>query len=133
MRKRKKKHSFNSVLKEIIYDNRISRAEEYAHKQEVEKEINIIKYGDSEKPPRKKIKYSKILIPIIILAIVGYTVANFILQSNGFGEMSPTLTTCYFGFFGIDLITLCGIKITDTMKDREINQFISNDSNDAVG
>lgn len=132
MRKRKKKHSFNSILKNIIYENRISRAEEYAHKQEVKKEINIIKYGDSGKPSRKKIKYSKILIPIIILAIVGYTVANFILQSNGFGEMSPTLTTCYFGFFGIDLITLCGIKITDTVKERNIKPII-NDSNEAVG
>lgn len=132
MRKRRKKRSFGSIIRELIYENQISRAKSYAYKQKVKKEVNTIKYGESVEPPRKKIKYSKVLIPIIILAIIGYTIANFILQSNGYGEMSPTLTTCYFGFFGVDLITLCGIKITDTVKEKETKQTMI-DNNNAVG
>jgi ABC-type multidrug transport system permease subunit len=62
---------------------------------------------------KKKKSFSKILLPWIIVAIMLYTVAAFILQFFTSVEISSTLTTAYFSFWTIEIISLAGIK---TMK-----------------
>jgi hypothetical protein len=61
----------------------------------------------------KKIKeksYAKLLLPWIIVAVMVYTIASFVLQFTTSVEISPTLTTAYFTFWTVEIISLAGIK-----------------------
>ncbi len=61
-----------------------------------------------------KIKFNKIIVLLSIAAIISYTIAAILLQQYTQTEISPTLTTCVYAFFGTELIGLAGIKINDT-------------------
>ena len=50
---------------------------------------------------------------LCILSIMTYTIAAIIIQKFTLMEISPTLTTCVYGFFGTELIGLAGIRIFD--------------------
>lgn len=62
--------------------------------------------------PKKKKRVSNIMLVSIVIAILGYTVASYILQYHTAVEISPTLTTCWFSFWGVELVALAGIKIS---------------------
>ena len=79
-------------------------------------------------PFRLCIKFNKLIVLFSIIAIVSYTIAAILLQKYIGAEISPTLTTCVFAFFGTELISLAGIKIMDT----KFNT-IQNNSPDIVG
>lgn len=55
-------------------------------------------------------KVSNIMLVIIVIAIIGYTVASFLLQYVSGVEISSTLTTCWFSFWGAELVSLAAIK-----------------------
>ena len=55
-------------------------------------------------------KVSNIMLVIIVIAIIGYTVASFLLQYAVGVEVSSTLTTCWFSFWGAELVSLAAIK-----------------------
>ena len=55
-------------------------------------------------------KVSNIMLVVILIAIIGYTIASFILQYVTGVEISSTLTTCWFTFFGTELVALAAIK-----------------------
>ena len=57
-----------------------------------------------------KKKVSNIMLVFIVVAIVLYTAANFALQYFTSIEVSPTLTTAWFAFWGVELINLTAIK-----------------------
>lgn len=69
--------------------------------------------------PSKKRKISNIMLTVIVVAIVGYAVANFILQYYTGCEISSTLTTCWFAFWGTEIIGLTGIKVSKVIKERQ--------------
>ena len=75
-----------------------------------------------------KIKYGKIIVIISIAAIVFYTIAAFILLNKGL-IIDSTLTTCFYSFFGGELLILGGIKISDTKYQQNIDDNIQNDEN----
>ena len=58
--------------------------------------------------PKKKV--SNIMLVLICTMIIGYTVADFALQYFTSIEVSPTLTTSWFAFWGVELINLTVIK-----------------------
>ena len=60
-------------------------------------------------PPKKERKVSNIMLVVIVVAIVGYAVANFWLQYNLGMEISPTLTGCWFSFWGVEVVALATI------------------------
>ena len=65
--------------------------------------------------PEKKIrKVSNMMLVVIITAIVGYALANFWLQFSFGIELSPTLTGCWFSFWGAEVVALAAIKTTKT-------------------
>lgn len=76
-----------------------------------------------EKPKRK---VSNIMLVLICTMIIGYTVADFILQYFTSIEVSPTLTTAWFSFWGVELIALTAIKTTkvkhgkDTVEENKV-------------
>lgn len=75
------------------------------------------------------IKFNKLIVLFCIVAIVSYTIAAILLQKYIGVEVSPTLTTCVFAFFGTELMGLAGIKIMDT----KFNTTQNNINADAVG
>lgn len=67
-------------------------------------------------PEKRNSKVSNIMLIVIVTAIVGYVVANFWLQSHFGVEVSPTITTCWFTFWGAEIVSLAGIKVTKVIK-----------------
>lgn len=65
-------------------------------------------------PFKFNIKFNKLIVLTCIAAIVFYTIAAILLQRNTGIEISPTLTTCVYTFWGTELLGLAGIKIMDT-------------------
>jgi len=66
----------------------------------------------TKKPLSKQAAFSKRIIPMIIAAIMLYTIVAFILQFVVQVEISPTLTTCYFGFWTVEIVSLMTIKVS---------------------
>lgn len=60
---------------------------------------------------RKEKPYAQKLIPKIILAVVLYAIADICLQIFKDVEISTTLTTCWFAFWGIEIVNLAVIKV----------------------
>lgn len=72
-------------------------------------------------PEHKKRKVSNIMLAVSVIAIVGYVVANYILQSHMGIEISPTITPYWFSFWTIEVFALAGIKIGKVIKDNSNN------------
>ena len=58
--------------------------------------------------PKKKV--SNIMLVLICTMIIIYTAADFALQYFTHIEVSPTLTTAWFAFWGTELVALAAIK-----------------------
>ncbi len=88
-------------------------------------------------PFRFKPKFNKIIVSLSIVAIISYTVAAILLQKNTMTELSPTLTTCVYAFFGTELLGLAGIKMCDTRFTQcelsNISENINGNDPEAVG
>jgi len=70
-------------------------------------------------PEKKKRRFSSIMIVIIVINIVAYTLASLIVQMHTGVEMSPTVTTCWYSFWTIEIIALTGIKISKVKRDKD--------------
>ena len=66
------------------------------------------------KKPSKKV--SNIMLVIVCLMIILYAAADFILQYFTSIEVSPTLTTAWFSFWGGEILCLAGIKVSKIIK-----------------
>lgn len=89
-------------------------------------------------PFRITLKFNKLIVLLSIVAIILYTVAAILLQKYTMTELSPTLTTCVYTFFGTELLSLAGIKIYDTKysqvySDIGMSNDYMNEDPDAVG
>ncbi len=69
------------------------------------------------------VQFNKLIVLLSIITIIFYTAAAILLQKYTLTELSPTLTTCVYAFFGTELISLAGIKIYDA-------KFTNQDNND---
>ena len=67
--------------------------------------------------PKKKV--SNIMLVIICTMIILYTVADFLLQYYTSIEVSPTLTTAWFAFWGTELVALAAIKTTKVKHNKD--------------
>lgn len=67
--------------------------------------------------PKKKV--SNIILVIVCIMITAYTVADFLLQYYTSIEVSPTLTTAWFTFWGSELLMITGIKISKVVTHRD--------------
>ena len=87
-------------------------------------------------PFRITLKFNKLIVLLSIVAIISYTIAAILLQKYTLVELSPTLTTCVYGFFGTELLGLAGIKIFDTKYQQiegNVTENIIETDPDAVG
>ena len=65
----------------------------------------------------KNISALDVYVTFSILSLVVYTVISQLLAIN-FGVILDTLTTCFFGFFGGEIVT-CGLIKIFKLKDKE--------------
>ena len=70
---------------------------------------------------KSKKKVSNIMLVIICIMIILYTIADFVLQYFTSIEVSPTLTTAWFAFWGTELVALAAIK-TSKVKHKQDNE-----------
>lgn len=62
----------------------------------------------SKQKPKRKV--SNIMLVLICTMIILYTIADFALQYFTQIEVSPTLTTAWFAFWGTELVALAAIR-----------------------
>ncbi len=62
----------------------------------------------------KKPKTSTVILVLACVMAIAYAVADLVLQYAMNVELSPTLTGCWYTFWGVELINLANIKNTKT-------------------
>lgn len=75
-------------------------------------------------------KISNIMLVVIIIAVTLYAAADFCLQYFAGVEVSPTLTTCWFAFWGTEIISLAAIKTSKVKHNYKKEEPSSNDEED---
>lgn len=73
-------------------------------------------------PDRKEKKTSTIMLIIIVASILLYTIGAFYIQYHTGVEISSTLTTCWFSFWGVEILALTGIKISKVFQQNDKNE-----------
>lgn len=124
---KKEKLSYKKELERLISKKQIARIKRTERKLK----LDIVKMY----LPHFHFKFNKFIVIFCIAAIISYTIAAILLQKYTMTELSPTLTTCFFAFFGTELIGLAGIKCFDTkFSNDDIDSEKANiDDDDAVG
>ena len=82
-------------------------------------------------PEKKTRKVSKVMLVVIVIAIVGYFAANLWLQCTFGIEISTTLTTCWFSFWGVEVVSLAAItrsKVKHGTNDTSHEKVLGDDS-----
>lgn len=74
----------------------------------------------------KKGKFSKLIVALSVVLVLLYTIISLILQFVTQTEVSATLTTCFYSFFTVEMLSLAGIKTRkikyDTYTESEVNE-----------
>lgn len=81
-----------------------------------------------KKNSKKKAKTSNVMLVIVCAMIILYAAAAFVLQFYTQVEISPTLTTAWFAFWGTEVIALAGIKISKVVKGEQQEEIIEEDT-----
>lgn len=88
-----------------------------------------------KKNKKNKKKVSNILLVLICTMIILYASASFALQYFTTVEISPTLTTAWFTFWGVELINLTVIrtsKIKHNVSKQDGSDEVTYDSDEAT-
>lgn len=90
------------------------------------------------KKQKKKIKSLDLYVIFSIISLIIYTIVSQIIATKN-GIILDTLTTCFFGFFGGEIVT-CGLikifKLRDIKKENIENNdltYINLDKDEPVG
>lgn len=59
---------------------------------------------------KKPRDFADYIIYISIFMVTVFTIAAFVLQFRGLMEVSATLTTCWFAFWTVEIVSLAAIK-----------------------
>lgn len=82
-------------------------------KGERQRKIRILENAYAQYyPDKKKKKVSNIMLVVIVVAVITYTIANFWLAYKTGTYMDSTLTTCFYAFWGSEILALSGIKVS---------------------
>lgn len=121
------------MLSNIIFNLRMKLIRQKGERYKREKRIRDA-YAEYW-PDRKKRKTANIVLAVVIVVILIYTIANFWLVYVRGVSIDPTLTTCFYTFFGSELLFTAGIKCAKVFKGNDINNEYnaSQDDSDAVG
>jgi biotin transporter BioY len=82
----------------------------------------------TKEKPKKKV--SNIMLVLICTMIILYTIAAFALQYFVQCEISPTVTTAWYAFWGGELICLASIRITKVKYDNR--SYTTEDTSETI-
>lgn len=99
-------------MKADRFKQKLKRIKKQGEQYKIEKELRDA-YAEYW-PDGKKRKVSNVMLVIIVTAIIGYVVASFWLQYRTGIAIDPTITTCWFGFWTVEIIALTTIKNNKT-------------------
>lgn len=74
------------------------------------------------------IKTSNKILFIAVIAIIWFTVTSLYIQYKTGIEVSSTLTTLWFSFWTVEIVSLAGIKVSKVFKDYENKNGIDVDN-----
>lgn len=103
------------------YQRKLNKIKKQVERYKQEKELRDI-YAEYM-PEKKERKVSNVMLVVIVIAIVGYAIANLYLQYNMGIEISSTLTTCWYSFWGVEIAALGAIKVTKVKNDNSNIEF----------
>lgn len=103
------------------YQKKLEKIKKNGERYKQEKELRDA-YAEFM-PEKKERKVSNVMLVVIVIAIVGYAIANFYLQYNIGIEISSTLTTCWYSFWGVEIAALGAIKVTKVKNDNSNIDF----------
>lgn len=73
-------------------------------------------------PDKKERKTSTVMLVIIVTSIILYTIGAFFIQYHTGVEVSSTLTTCWFSFWGVEILAITGIRISKLFQKNDKNE-----------
>lgn len=111
-------------MNDIIFQLKLNRIKKRGEKYKKEKELRDA-YAEYL-PDRKKRKVSNVMLVFVVAAIIIYTVAAFWVQYRTGVAADATLSTLYYGFWTVELISLTTIKNSKT-------KYKTNDNNEPCG
>lgn len=96
------------MMTDKMFKRKLQRMKKRGERYKKEKEIrdNYEEYL----PNRKRRKVSNVMLSIIVIAIIAYTVASFWIQYATGVAVDSTLSTLYYGFWTVELISLTTIR-----------------------
>ena len=68
-------------------------------------------------PSKNGKKVSNVMLFIIVISIIIYTVASFWLAYATGVSIDSTLTTCFYAFWTVEILSLAGIRISKVRKE----------------
>ena len=100
------------LIRLAIHERKLKKIQRQGERYKKEKEVRdaYIEYL----PDRKKRKVSNIMLVIIVAAIICYVIASFWIQYKTGIAIDPTITTCWFSFWTIEVVALTTIKNNKT-------------------
>lgn len=103
------------------FDKKVSVMKETNERMKILHEIQTERAMYSNKEVKKHTKTSNIVLFASIIAIVVYTIAAMVIQYHTGTEISTTLSTLWYGFWTVEIVSLAGIKVTKVIKDYHSN------------
>lgn len=100
-------------MREKLFQMELNRIKKRGERQ---KRKQTLKNKYAEYYPSKHRKVSNVMLVTIVVMIVGYAIADFVLQYATGNEISSTLTTCWFAFWSAEIVALTGIKVSKVLK-----------------
>ena len=104
-------------MNEKRFQKKLEKMRSKGERQKAKVEVES-KYAEYY-PRREGAKVSNVMLVIVVFMIVAYVVASFVLQFFTSVEISATLTTCYFAFWTVEIVSLAGIRVSKNRKDRK--------------
>lgn len=124
-------------MSEKRFNKKLERIKKQGERYKQEKELRDA-YAQYV-PDKKKRKISNIMLVVTVIAIVGYVVANYILQYSTGVELSPTITPFWFAFWTGEIFVLAGIRISKVKNNYDTSYVpddleteVCNDSGDEI-
>ena len=78
--------------------------------------------------PHKKRKVSNVMLVVIVCAIMAYTLSNIWVTYKTGVSIDSTLTTCFYAFWTVEILSLAGIRISKSRKESNVEEtFMSED------
>ena len=76
--------------------------------------------------PKVNSAYSKKILCMSVFAVVIYTAMDVYMQIKYNINIDSTVTQCWYGFWGVEIISLASIKIGKIIKDKVKTQTVDN-------